>query len=46
MASALAGDDTRSPAQHGVLIGILLYDVPVALLLIYACGTFSGDEPA
>ena len=34
--SALARDDARSPAQRGVLVGILTYDVLVALLLAYA----------
>jgi phosphotransferase system glucose/maltose/N-acetylglucosamine-specific IIC component len=34
--SALARDDAGTPAQRGVLIGILLYDVLVALLLVYA----------
>jgi hypothetical protein len=34
--SALTRDDTRSPTQRGVLIGILLYDVLVALLLVYS----------
>ena len=34
--SALTRDDTHSPAQRGVLVGILTYDVLVALLLAYA----------
>ena len=34
--SALARDDARSPAQRGVLVGILTYDVLVALLLVYS----------
>ena len=36
VACALARDDTRSPAQRGVLVGILTYDVLVAFLLVYA----------
>ena len=33
--SALARDDAHTPAQRGVLVGILTYDVLVALLLVY-----------
>ncbi|MCD6032227.1 MAG: hypothetical protein K0S78_4409 [Thermomicrobiales bacterium] len=36
VASALARDDAGTPAQRGVLISILLYDVLVALLLVYS----------
>lgn len=36
VASALARDDAGSSAQRGVLIGILIYDVLVALLFVYA----------
>jgi hypothetical protein len=36
VASALARDDTNTTARRGVLISILLYDVLVALLLVYA----------
>ena len=36
VASALARDDERSPAQHGLLTGFLTYDVLVALLLVYS----------
>jgi hypothetical protein len=36
VACALARDDARSPAQRGLLVGILTYDVLVALLLAYA----------
>ena len=34
--SALTRDDANTPAQRGVLVGILTYDVLVALLLAYA----------
>jgi hypothetical protein len=45
VACALARDDMRSPAQRGVLIGILIYDVLVALLLIYSglAGQLAGS---
>jgi hypothetical protein len=36
VAAALARDDTRSPAQHGLLIGFLIYNVLAALLFLYA----------
>ena len=29
-------DDANTPAQHSVLIGILVYDVLAALLLVYS----------
>jgi hypothetical protein len=36
VASFLARNDATLPAQRGLLTGILLYDVLVALLLVYA----------
>ena len=36
VASALARDDTGSPALRGVLIGVLAYDALVTVLLAYA----------
>ena len=44
--SALTRDDTRSPTQRGVLIGILLYDVLVALLLVYSALAVQLAGPA
>jgi hypothetical protein len=36
VASWLARNDTGSPAQHGLLIGVAVYDVGAASLLAYA----------
>jgi Kef-type K+ transport system membrane component KefB len=36
VASWMARNDTRSPAQRGLLAGILIYNAVVALLLAYA----------
>ena len=44
--SALARDDPHSPTQRGVLIGILLYDVLVALLLVYSALAVQLAGPA
>ena len=44
--SALTRDDTRSPTQRGVLIGILTYDVLVALLLVYSALAVQLAGPA
>jgi hypothetical protein len=43
--SALARDDATTPAQRGVVVGILTYDVLVALLLAYAglAGQMAGQ---
>ena len=44
VASFLARNDARLPAQRGLLTGILLYDVLAAVLLVYAVlvGQMSG----
>jgi phosphotransferase system glucose/maltose/N-acetylglucosamine-specific IIC component len=44
--SALARDDTGSPALRGVLIGVLVYDALVALLLAYAALALQMTGPA
>ena len=44
--SALTRDDTRPPTQRGVLIGILTYDVLVALLLVYSALAVQLAGPA
>ena len=36
VAGALARDDARSPAQRGLLVGFLTYNVLAAVLFIYA----------
>lgn len=46
VASFLARNDATLPAQRGLLIGILLYDVLVALLLVYAAIGVSIGGPA
>ena len=46
VASALARDDTGSPALRGVLIGVLAYDALVTLLLAYAGLVLQMTGPA